>query len=178
MNPSEYEQHWLKTIDEFADTMRKSFFVSLYSFWETQLFPLCTSLKCYDDMPSQEKKKKNFGHLNAYPFLQKIGFRISKVPDGEKKNKWKLDGVLKDIDNYRIVRNCIVHNAGYPDEAKDEEKLREYIRDEPLLSLNEDESIQLCQEFCEKTLKTIEKYFDELLEKLAKWGPEQIVKKG
>ncbi len=172
-------QEMVEVVDEFADTFRKSFLVNLYSFWESQLFPLCNSLKHYDDikhyddMPSQEKKKKNFGHLNAYPFLEKLGFEISKVPNDEKKNKWKLDGVLKDIDNYRIVRNCIVHNAGYPDEAKDEEKLREYIKDESLLSLDEDESIQLCQEFYEKTLKTIEKYFDELLKNLAKWDSEQ-----
>jgi len=118
---------WLEEmIDGFADTLRKSFFVNLYGYWESQLFPLCCSLKELDDSMPSPGEAKDFSPKNAKAFLDKIGFPTN-------------DGTWQVINDYRILRNCIAHHNGEPDRmTKELGVLEKLLRNEqPLLSLEE-----------------------------------------
>jgi hypothetical protein len=112
----EYSEFELDMINGFADVLRKSFFVNLYSFWEAQLFPLCHFLKSYDEknMPVIGKVDE-FGPDEAKPFLKEIKFPLNSV-------------IWNEINNYRRLRNCIVHHDGKLDGVKDEQKLKAFIR--------------------------------------------------
>ena len=114
------EEYWIKAVDEFADTFRKSFFVNLFGFWESQLLPLCTSLKHYDDYSGLELRDENgkFTLGIAKGFLWKIRFPL------DNSKTWS------DINRYKILRNCIVHCNGKPSEMhgkKDQEKIEELL---------------------------------------------------
>ena len=153
-------EYWSAMVDGFADVLRKSFFVNLYGFWESQLFLFCNSLKNYDDAMSFENTEK-FSPEHAKPLLREIGF-----PLGAR--------VWSDIKDYGILRNCIVHHNGWTDRmGKERKRIKDLIRSEQLLlSLNGDKMI-FNNGFCEKALDTINKYFDELLETLANWDLAQ-----
>lgn len=150
-------------INKFANILRKSFFISLYGFLESQLFQLCHSLKSYDEknMPARPEKQR-FKSKEAKPFLEKIKFPLD-------------TGIWQDIsDNYRRLRNCIIHHAGKPDGTREEKELREYICRVSTLSLRKEEDedaeeIILEQGFCDEVLDTINKFFDRLLIALADW---------
>ncbi len=143
----------------FADTLRNSFFTILYGFWESQLAQMCNSLKNYDDTMLFDNTIE-FKPEHAKPLLRKIGF-----PLGAR--------VWCGIKEYGTFRNCIVHHNGQIDKTKEGSiKMKELIRKQSLISLDKNKII-LNDGFCEEALDTIKKYFDELLETLAKWDSEQ-----
>jgi hypothetical protein len=103
-----YADYWSYTVDEFADTLRKSFFINLYGFWESQLFPLCKALEHYENMPAA-------GTALDYPerakkFLKKINVRLGGG------SPWCT------INNYRLVRNCLAHNNGELERCKEKDR--------------------------------------------------------
>jgi len=105
----------LETTNEFANTLRKSFFVNLYGFWEAQLLLLCLTLENYDkkDVPNISKFH-DFDLTKAKFFLRKIHFPLKSI-------------IWNDINNYKRLRNCIVHHDGHLDGMDDEEELKKFI---------------------------------------------------
>ncbi len=121
----QYADYWSDTVDEFADTLRKSFFINLYGFWESQLFPLCKALEPYENMPKVENAL-DFGPAQAKEFLGKIN-----VPLGGG-TAWCT------INNYRLLRNCLVHNNGDLERCgkKDRKNIESFLSKRPLLSID------------------------------------------
>lgn len=146
-------------VDEFANILRKSFFLNLYGFFESQLEQLCHSLENYDNMPQWPTDSKLGSILDlAKPFLKEIGF-----PLGYR--------VWQEITHYRRLRNCIVHSEGRIDRFRDETTLRRYIIDRTgSLTFNGNE-IVLKKEFCEEALCTVRDdfYRRDLLLALVNW---------
>jgi ElaB/YqjD/DUF883 family membrane-anchored ribosome-binding protein len=157
----QYDNYWSDTVDEFADTLRKSFFMNLYGFWESQLFPLCKALKSYDyTMPSPKAVKDNI--KNAVGFLEKIGYPIG---DGK---SW--DTIY---DNYRPLRNCLAHYNGELSRCSSKEKIESFIRTKkPALSIR-GQIIVINKGFCEESLETITQFFKDLLDALTQWALPQ-----
>ncbi|MBI4673519.1 MAG: hypothetical protein HY741_17845 [Chloroflexi bacterium] len=117
-----YESNMLDLIFSFKDTLRKSFFVSLFSFFEAELINECrkqkdkdmTILLTLNDLRGENSIDK----VNVY-FTKVLHSNFpSETPD------WA------EIQNYKTLRNCIVHAQSRLDNMKnkdDLEKLKAYI---------------------------------------------------
>lgn len=165
-------------VDEYAFTLRKTFFVNLYGFWESQLYPLCYSLKNYDDNMPSLGDVKEFGPEKAKPFLHEIGFPLNT-------KTWN------EIDGYRVLRNCINHHNGQIDRMsdKDQRRIKEFVRSGFLKDweaekvegrdvyrsdfVRDRKEVLLRKGACEKALDIITKYFYELWDTLVNWDLAQ-----
>lgn len=165
-------------VDEFAFTLRKTFFVNLYGFWESQLHLLCRSLKNYNDNMPLPGDVKAFGPEKAKPFLHEIGFPLG-------------TGTWNEIDGYRVLRNCINHHNGQIDRMsdKDQRRIEKFVRSNFLKDweaekvrgqdvyrsdfVKDRKEVLLRKGACEKALDIITKYFDELWDALVNWGLAQ-----
>ena len=67
------------------------------------------------------------------------------------------------IQNYRRLRNCIVHNEGKLDErTSSRAQLESFIDKEPSLSLSGDE-IVLSADFCSEAIDSVESFLVQVL---------------
>lgn len=162
----QYADYWSDTVDEFADILRKSFFINLYGFWESQLFPLCKSLKNYDDtMPSPNPKE-------AYPskavnFFERINFPTGNEP----KTNWDII-----YDYYRPLRNCLAHNNGEISRCGSRDTIERFISTKkPALSIK-GQIVVVNKEFCEESLETITQFFEDLRNALTQWALSQTAR--
>ncbi len=137
----------LEVIGEFTNLLRRSVFVSLYSFFESRLIHECRSrqnarvLLKLSDLAGQSPIHK------ARTFITKV-LGVDFPSDSQ---EWK------DVQSYRLLRNCIVHSQGRIDEmadARDQKALAAYIEQENSLSIRNGE-VYIGQYFCEGAFKTI-----------------------
>ena len=137
-------------IDSFAHILRRSFFVSLYAFLESQLAKECEDRKGDDVLLRLSDLRGDVIH-RVKTYMVKV-LRIS-FPSTSP--EWQR------IRCYRILRNCIVHNEGRLDERFDQndaKSLKDYIDDTSTLSLS-DVTVVLSKDFCEEALQTVERFF-------------------
>lgn len=159
----QYADYWSDTMDEFADTLRKSFFINLYGFWEAQLFPLCKALEPYENIP-KVGNARNFGPDQAKEFLGKIN-----VPLGGG-TAWCT------INNYRLLRNCLAHNNGEISRCKWQKEIESFIRTKkPALSIR-GQIVVINKGFCEESLETITQFFEDLRNALTQWALSQTAR--
>ena len=130
---------WYAQTDEFAGILRRSFFISIFSFFENRL------INEYRVIRSGEIDKR--GELqNAINYFAKdesVAFP---------------SGVTEAVQNYRIVRNCIVHAQGTPKEMKSEKEqktLESFLKKNENIFLSK-EGICLKMGFCEEAIQNIE----------------------
>jgi hypothetical protein len=143
----------LTTIDEFTNMLRSSFFVSLYSYLESRLVNECRArtnehtLITFSDLAGQsdlDKTKMYFAKVLRTYFP-------SDTPEWQK------------IQNYRRVRNCIVHRRNRLDDKRDAELYR-YIRENKDCNLRiVGEEVFLDAQFCNEAYETIETFLMRLL---------------
>lgn len=144
-------------VDEFANILRQSFFTSLYGYWESQLFLLSQSLRCYDPVAIPSRPHKSHYMLNwPEQVLKRVGYPL----------KFQI---WRELNNYRMLRNCILHHEGKLDGDKKGKALNSYINSNPSLSLPK-ETVVLDKGFCEEVHQTIADFFTQLLDVLEKWG--------
>ena len=140
-------------VDLFANILRKSLFVSLYGFFESQLTAACRARKqARDDIQLSLSDITGRGITRAKVYLVKV-LRVN-FPFGTNP-EWQ------EIQEYRILRNCIVHNEGVLEgmSSKDVAKLRKYIDRKQTLSLWWDDDIIILKKgFCEEALDTIRRF--------------------
>ena len=151
----QYEQHidyLINEIQEFENILLKSFFVTIYGFLESQLMQQCRKLeKLNKDVALSISEIRGEGVQKAMIYLikvQHIGFSLSNSSEWER------------IQNYNMLRNCIVHNEGrFDDGLKDgRDKLEKFIKRKDS-SLDLDGSyIVFTQEFCKNAWKTVEEF--------------------
>lgn len=151
-SPREVEEQLrerLNDIGDFANLLRSSFFVSLYSFLESRLIKECESRKGADVQRSLSKGDNDLEKFqNYFADVLQIYFP-GDTP------QWQ------EIQNYRDLRNCIVHNhgklAGLRKSSAD--RLCKYIRGkEDLLSISGDE-VFLNAAFCSEAFETVKRFF-------------------
>ena len=136
----------------FANIMRKSFLISLYSFLEYLLMQKCRSQKgdILDPSALGIRGKNDVDRARIY--LTKV-LHVSFPSNSQ---EWK------EIQNIRMLRNCIAHNNGRCDKDK-YKKLRDYVaQNSDILSLSSSE-IVISGEYCNRALRTVGKFIEQLL---------------
>ncbi len=146
---------WYAQTGEFSGLLRKSFFVSIFSFFENRLIGECRSRR-------NNKIPLIFDDIYAHDELQKVAKYFTKVLQIDFPNntpQWDA------IQNYRIIRNCIVHAQGKLNELKnldDQQKLLKYLKKNANVVLVKEE-IYLKKGFCEEALQDIETFLHLVL---------------
>ena len=149
---------WRK-VNHLAQTLRKSFFFSLYAFLEARFDEECR----YEGHRQRERgdvlKTLNdiagTGIIRARTYWTKVLRRH--FPDN---TQWQ-----EIHDGYRPLRNCIVHSSGRLDKTrtdKDALALQKFIDSKRSLSVLDDEII-LNQDFSKEALNNIRGFFVALL---------------
>ena len=141
----------------FADLLRLSSAVSIYAFIEFHLMELCNLIQRKDVQLS-------ISHIKGQNYIDKAKVYFSKVlcarfPSNSK--EWQ------EIQIYRRIRNCIVHNGGeIKENTADRRAIEQFIKtNEGLVSITDDR-IFLTKGFCEKMLDTTQGFFNLLGESL------------
>jgi hypothetical protein len=93
----------LDEIDGFANLLRSSFFVSLYSFLESRLKKECQSRKSAHIAATLSDIS---GHKNELDRFKKYFAEVLQIYFPGDTTQWQ------EIQNYRVLRNCIVHTRG------------------------------------------------------------------
>lgn len=138
----------LSDIDRFANLLRSSFFVSLFSFLESRLIKECESRKGTHILLSLSDIR---GHHDL-DRLQKYFAKVLQIYFPGDTTQWQ------EIQNYRVLRNCIVHNHGTLSGFGDAKRLRDYVDRKPDLLISGDE-IFLNAAFCSEAVETVKGFF-------------------
>lgn len=154
-NPDEY----LSINQEFPRILHNSFFISTCSLLEYCLGTMCREFKdaeiriSYGDY-TDNKKKNTQDRLLAK--LEKLG-----VPDSTK--------FCKEISEYIIVRNSIVHDNGLL--KADATELISYAEKKDIdSSLTDEKLLVLTKQFCAKAVQTMGNFVEILYDKLLQRG--------
>lgn len=150
------EEYWdLEKI--FPDILRKSFFVTVYSFIEVVLEAICHREKHEGSLPLSLGDLKGDGIGRSKVYLAKV-VCLSGLPfDGAEWNEI--------YSYYRVLRNCIVHDDSRlfkdmrPEEA---ERFEGYIRRTSGLERLGRDRVVFRKGFCEEVLRTTRGFFDQL----------------
>jgi len=142
----EHLKYQLQQIKEFENILRKSFFVTIYAFLESRLLEDCRSqLSKRDDISLSLRDIGGHGIDKA-----KTCMKILKVPLDTSCSQWS------EIQKYKQLRHCIVHNEGRLDEGfPDSKGLRSYVSANPSLSLSPNGEIILSKDSCKEALDTV-----------------------
>jgi hypothetical protein len=96
---AEYDEYRIRIVNQFQNILRRSYFVNLFSFLETKLVLIC-----------KERKPKDIvlkiSDTTGYNQLDKVKVYITKVLQMRfptNTQEWQ------EIQNYRRLRNCIIH---------------------------------------------------------------------
>jgi len=153
------EEHWDYT-ETFPRILRSSFFVSAYSLLEYKMAVICIWLKKDKQLPI------GWGDLNGNTLNQfKLYSKLAGLDITYDDQNWQ------EINNYRRIRNCIVHNRSLIKGSREEKKLRAYaesknIIDDALigLSIRWQAQIALTEGFCKEVTKTIWAFLKKVLD--------------
>lgn len=149
-----YDLYIIDRFQSFSAMLRSSFFVNIYSFFEIKLIEECSLRK-------SEEIQLSLSELAGQDNIDKANIYFKKV--------LKLDfpsntPEWEEIQNYQLLRNCIVHCQGRLDKIKklDHQKIRAYITRQEHISLMGD-YIDLSKEFCLEACTTIESFLQKML---------------
>jgi hypothetical protein len=134
------ENHpYYSMVFEFENILRESFFAALYASFESYLVGMC------DEHISSRKTNKVSKAVHLLVENESVRSSLYRSPE------WK------EIDNYRILRNCIVHDSGsLTPHTKERRRLEDYVLSKrPLLRLSYN-SIFLSRQFCEEAVDVID----------------------
>jgi hypothetical protein len=143
------DSHELQEMNDYAQLLRRSFFVSLFSFFEVRLVNFCRLYGANSD-------RQFHSVLQAKDYLSKelnINLSFGSSPE------WN------EIQQYRHIRNCIVHFQGSITgmELRKRERLESYVNRQSVpLSLS-DNVIILHKDFCHLVSRVIKEFFWSLL---------------
>lgn len=142
--PGEYEyDYWrLDRLSQFENILRSSFFVNVYALLESTVI-------AHYKYHSGKKKPKD-GLKEAIKYLNKV---TGNTYDTSNKNSEFVT-----IDNYRLLRNTIVHNEGIPQKKR----VSEFIIDTHGLSL-EGSFVKLDAAFCREALDKVISFLESVL---------------
>jgi len=142
----------LQGFPEFENTIFSSFFVMVYSYFESELMQYCR------DLEKQNPKEISWSDISDQNILEKAKEYLTKVQKIEfpsNSPEWEK------IRNFTNLRNCIVHNQGRVDNSFNEKqrvKLSKFIEGKNSKIKLEDRKCVLDYEFCSDALEIIKKF--------------------
>ena len=154
-----YEQEYWDYEETFPRILRSSFFVSAYSLMESKMAIICKQLEKDKQIPISWSDLKG-DTLDQFKLYCKLaGLELS------------YDSMdWQEIQNYCMLRNCIVHNRGLIRGARKESKLQAYADRKSIienvlvgLSIRSQPQIALTKEFCKGVTNTIWAFLSNVL---------------
>jgi len=164
------EKHW-DYAETFPRILRSSFFISAYSLLEHKMATICGWLKKDKQIPVSWNDSKGNTLDQFKRYCKQAGLRLTYGDEN-----WK------EINEYRRIRNCIVHNRGLIDGAKQEKELRAYanrkniIQDTLLgISVRRRDQVALTEDFCKEVTKAMWAFLSNTLKAYELQRQEQKV---
>jgi hypothetical protein len=155
-----YEQEYWDYAETFPRILRSSFFVSAYSLLESKMAIICRQLKKDKQIPISWSDLKG-DTLDQF----KIYCKLAGLELLYNSKTWQ------EIQHYCMLRNCIVHNRGLIQGARQERELQAYANRKNIiedlligLSIRSQLQIVLKKEFCKDVTKTIWAFLSAVLE--------------
>jgi hypothetical protein len=133
--------------------MRNSFFVALFSFLEHKLGIFCKYMQKERKIVSswQDEKGNTLDKFKKYCKHNRLSLKFD-------------DQNWQEINHYRLIRNCIVHNKGLIKGFNNEKELRDYNIKRMIISQDTiEEEIALSEQFCKEAVITIRNYLYMIL---------------
>ncbi len=149
-----YGADYWQYAETFPRILRNSFFVSAYSLLEYEMDVICRWLKKDKQLPISlsDLRGDTPDQFKNYCKLARLEFPFN-------------GRLWQEINNYRRIRNCIVHNRGLIERAREERELRAYIIRKGIISQDTiAQEIALTEQFCKKVVKTIGVFLNEVIE--------------
>jgi len=137
--------------DQLNDLLLKSFVVSVLIFIEGQTALLCNHLHKLHKEKFSYKDLKGTGITRCINYLK----RVTSIEFPHDKN------LSLDLDIARIIRNAIVHSDGKIFD-NDLSKLKEYATDNSSVIINNDCSVTITSDYCNKLIKLNKKMMVEI----------------
>ncbi|MFC2021739.1 hypothetical protein ACFLTR_00765 [Chloroflexota bacterium] len=150
--------------ETFPRILRSSFLVSVISLFENEVAQISQRIRRVREIPI------NLADLNG-DLLNKVKMycKLAGLPISFGNRTWN------EINNYYMVRNCIVHNNGFISGFRDEKKMIAYAEKKEIVdrlmflpSIRPRAIIALSEQFCEEAIETIQDFLVELEKKIAK----------
>ncbi|MBI4738819.1 hypothetical protein HY772_04620 [Candidatus Woesearchaeota archaeon] len=136
----------LSSFQEMFDVWQRSYFTTMYSFLESELIKECLHQK-------SDNVLLTLADLSGQNEIDKVKIyftKVLKIPFPSNTPEWQ------EIQNYRMLRNCIVHNRGRVDDDKNR-RLQDYITQQENLRLSSGNVI-LSKSFCLEASNTIKTF--------------------
>ncbi len=138
--------------DDFPPLLRSTTVIALYSVLEHRLLRVCDLLKKLKKVEGDPRDLKKGSTLDK---ARRFIVKKCASPFPEDSVAWaQLNG------DYRLVRNCLVHNAGA---VRDDEELLEVVGRSRRISLNDKGEIVLEDEFLASFSDSIRAFFQALV---------------
>jgi len=145
------EEYWLYS-EKFPRILRNSFLVSAHSLLEYEMNVICKRLRKEQQIPVTLSDLKGDELERVKLFFKNAGLSLD-----YNGSTWQ------EINNYYLVRNCIVHNSGLIKGSKREQDLRTYITQKKIISQDTiQEEVALTEQFCEKVINTMQSFLSEV----------------
>jgi len=134
----------------FPGILRNSFLVSVHSLLEHKMDLVCKRIKEERQIQINwsDLKGDTLDKFKLYSKLAGLDLQYD-------------DQTWQEINNYCLIRNCIVHNSGSLKGFRDENRLRAYVTRKSIVSHDE---ITLTEQFCKEVVRTIRVFLNEVLE--------------
>ena len=144
-----------KVQEVFPRILRYSLFVTSMAKFEYGIVSLCKGAKNIFELTSEFNTKNK-------PII-KLGIEYLKTQKGLEINTKKFDDRIELMENYRIIRNCIVHSDGVITRKEDEERLRQFIKESRTFNIDRHNRIILIEGFVNGVAHSMELLWDRLL---------------
>ena len=142
----------------FPNILRKSLFLAVYTLAEAELVHVCRSLK--------EQKNLLLSLSDIYARGGNIIEKVKKYLQGLAGISFPDTSEWREMDDYRKLRNCIVHRQGSLTSKGADKYLRDtYIPHQPYLSTQDGlygDEVFFHKGFCEKVVETVSTCFQQL----------------
>ncbi len=155
-----------------------SFLISACSIFEYQLERICDLVKEEHKMPfswdmddskdSALMKMKRYLRLAGVVLIDDLPRIELPPPDFKPTEVFDESRVIvkvlwRSLGNYFMVRNCIVHNNGLIDKARNPERIRQYATEKGIIHDNQGQlELLISEEFNREACDTMGKFFDKL----------------
>jgi hypothetical protein len=157
-------EDWAESAHEltrhFPNFAWQTSFVAIYTLLEDHMLSITRTLGKHLRITLDPDDLQDKGIFAAKKYLKSLC--AIAFPEGE--HAWQ------EVLQYRLLRNVIVHFRGHVKGARREEAIRNYVRGNKYLSLDNLDRLQISQQFCFQVLENVE----ALLETLFKLARDKV----